>query len=365
MQADAFADDVPILDEMKTWSREAVHGYFESGGERVPVPVPSSRNVSRLHQGPQKPGPSSSASTVTSTMQGVHLPDVEVLSSRVTCVRGLNAGHFTGPGTNTYIVGKGTVRALIDAGDAGRPDYVSLLRRALVEKCAGATLSRILITHSHPDHIGGAAAVAAACGAEGGVSFLKVPWAGHDCGLPIAIVSDGQVVRVDESTTLRAYVTPGHAPDHVCWGLEEEGVLFSGDNVLGAGTVVVPHHGGSMRDYLHSLRRLSKTPWAAIYPGHGPPIAAARQALLDYITHREQREAQIVEQLRPDGAGVTAAELVNVLYRDRPMPWVLKAAAAETVFNHLLFLREQGRADSLSTQGPTAVLGSRWVLATA
>ena len=148
-------------------------------------------------------------------------------------MRGLNPGYFTGPGTNTYIVGTAGERTLIDAGDAHVPGYVRLLERILREQCGGARISRIVITHAHPDHIGGCAAVAAACGSPGGVSYHKVPWPGRDAGLPIQPVTDGETIAVDSSCTLRAIATPGHAPDHVCWCLEEESALFSGDNILG------------------------------------------------------------------------------------------------------------------------------------
>lgn len=113
-------------------------------------------------------------------MYGMSLPDVERLSPRVVVVRGLNPGFFTGPGTNTYIVGTGAERTLIDAGDAGVPGYLRLLQATLRDHCAGARISRILITHSHPDHVGGARGVADACGVAPPrkVAFLKVPWHG-------------------------------------------------------------------------------------------------------------------------------------------------------------------------------------------
>ena len=314
-------------------------------------------------------------------MYGMNLQNAERLSRRVVCVRGLNPGFFTGPGTNTYIVGTGAERVLIDAGDAGTCGYIDLLQRTLGDECDGARISRILITHSHPDHIGGARSVASACGVAGHVAFGKVPWAGNDAGLPIEPVADGDVIQVDEATTLRAHFTPGHAPDHTCWSLEEEDVLFSGDTILGAGTVIIPAHGGSMRQYLDSLRRLHATrPWTAIYPGHGPPIlgAEAQRSIASYITHREEREAQIVSHLTSlasgGGAGgggmaggavasQTAAELVAALYRDRVLSFELRQAASETVYNHLLFLRDKGRVETVDGSG--GGLGSRWVVRSA
>jgi ribonuclease/clavin/mitogillin len=290
-------------------------------------------------------------STVTTSLVGIRLPDVERLSERVLCVQGLNPSAFTGPGTNTYIVGSGQQRVLIDAGDPGVPAYVNLLARTLHTHCDGATISKILITHSHPDHIGGARAVAQRCGTPGtGCIIQKVPWPGQDAGLSIVSVVDGEVITVDDRTTLRAHHTPGHAPDHVCWELVEERALFSGDTVLGAGTVIVPVDGGSMRDYFGSLRRLlclaSKASLQAIHPGHGPSVHTPEQVqriLAEYIQHREQREAQALDALRASGRGKCAAELVSTLYADRRLSTSVRQAATETIFNHLVHLSEMGR----------------------
>ena len=285
----------------------------------------------------------SSSASITSSMHNLHLPNVERLSPRVVVVRGCNPGPFTGPGTNTYIVGVGARRVLIDAGDSGVPRYLQLLEQTLRDQCGGARLSSILVTHSHPDHIGGVRSVASRVGCADGCAVRKVPWSGNDAGLALEPVSDGDRLRVDEQTTLEAVHAPGHAPDHTCWRLLEEHILFSGDNVLGAGTVVVPAHGGSMREYMASLRRLQAlvSPQTRILPGHGPPVSAS--TIGDYIRHREEREAQVhasVAKAAP--AGCTAAELVGVLYRDRFLPWELRLAATETVHNHLVHLAERG-----------------------
>ena len=343
------------------------------------TPLPTTTMPPPPRQLPPPPPPPPQANSISSSMYGMDLRNAERLSRRVVCVRGLNPGFFTGPGTNTYIVGTGAERVLIDAGDAGARGYVDLLQRTLRDECGGARICLILITHSHPDHIGGARSVASACGVAGSVAFGKVPWAGNDAGLPIEPVADGDVIRVDEATTLRAHFTPGHAPDHTCWSLEEEGVLFSGDTILGAGTVIIPAHGGSMSLYLESLRRLHSTQqWAAIYPGHGPPIvgAEAQRSIAAYITHREERETQILNHLTElasgggsggDGPGgavpvasQTASELVGALYRDRVLSFELRQAASETVYNHLIFLREKGCVETVDGSG--GGLGSRWTV---
>jgi glyoxylase-like metal-dependent hydrolase (beta-lactamase superfamily II) len=150
----------------------------------------------------------------------------------------LNPSEFTGPGTNTYIIGTASQRTLVDAGEFGHERYLRLLGKVLAAECGGACISQILVTHAHSDHIGGAAAVAARFGPRGagagGCVVRKVPWPHHDTG-PIAPLGDGDLVHADSECTLRVLHTPGHAPDHCCFLLESEGALFSGDTILGAG----------------------------------------------------------------------------------------------------------------------------------
>lgn len=127
-----------------------------------------------------------------------------------------------------------------------------------------------------------------------------------------------------------------------------------------------------MRLYLQSLRRLhSEQTWRVIFPGHGPPVAAAQHAIAEYISHREAREAQIASTLAQrdrSARGVTASELVAELYHDRVLSWELRQAATETVYNHLLFLREKGRVKcnlggTGSRNGVAAGLGACWTYA--
>lgn len=354
-----FADDVPMHADILIWSHTQIDAYFSSGGVDVPHHPPSlsSQDVDVLHTPPR-----SRPSTISANLYNTQVAATEQVSERVICVRGQNPGFFTGPGTNTYIVGMGSRRVLIDAGDSGVSSYIELLQRTL--RAFDATLSAILITHSHPDHIGGARDVARACGGDEPVSIRKVPWSGHDAGLTIENVSDGDELRIDARTTLRAYHTPGHAPDHVCWLLPEEGLLFSGDTILGAGTTIVPAHGGDMRLYLASLARLRDDPhgWCTICPGHGPMVTDGRRAVREYIEHRLQREAQILNELSlaqqsdclhgrgstcPHGGAAdalqSARDLVESMYRDRSLSHELRMAATETVYSHLVWLRAKGR----------------------
>ena len=166
---------------------------------------------------------------VTDSMIGLKLPDFARHSDRVATVLGHNPGPFTGPGTNTYIVGVGRRPLLLDTG-AGVPVYEELLPRALKEVSSTGELDRVVCTHAHGDHIGGIPQVRRRFG---DLEVLKKPWPGKDeaAGAPIRAIEDGAIVTT-EGATLRAIYTPGHAPDHLCYYLEEEKALFTGDVVL-------------------------------------------------------------------------------------------------------------------------------------
>jgi glyoxylase-like metal-dependent hydrolase (beta-lactamase superfamily II) len=184
----------------------------------------------------------------------------------------------------------------------------------------------------------------------------KQPWAGVDDrhGLSITTIGEGSVVRT-EGATLRAIHAPGHAEDHLCFVLEEEGSLFSGDNILGVGTTVIPGQGGDLRQYLNSLDRLLAQKPAAIYPAHGPLIQDGDAKIREYIAHRQMREDQILAAL---GAGPLAIpEIVAQIYADYPPS--LHGPAGESVGSHLRKLESEGRARTAKDRGGAAV---RWEL---
>ena len=274
---------------------------------------------------------------VTDSMIGLKLPDFARHSELVATVLGHNPGPFTGPGTNTYIVGSGRRPLLLDTG-AGVPIYEELLPRALKEVNDSTELERIVCTHAHGDHIGGVRQVHHRFGP---LAVLKKPWPGHDeaAGAPITPIDDGATVKND-GATLRAVYTPGHAPDHLCYYLEEEKALFTGDVVLGAGTTVIPDDTGDLGQYMASLRRLLELDLAVIYPAHGPVIRNPREKIQEYIAHRELRENQVIDALA-DGTPLAPMELVKKIYVD--VPEFLHAAASNSVRSHLKKLRNEGR----------------------
>lgn len=269
---------------------------------------------------------------VTDSMIGLDMPDSAVWSDRVTVVLGQNPGPFTGPGTNTYVIGTGQRPLLLDTGQ-GMPQYLPLLERALRETRDSAAPEAIVLTHGHVDHIGGVESVRQRFGP---LTVSKKPWDKLDGGLDVEAVDDGSEIRTD-GATLQAIWTPGHAWDHLCWYMPEERALFTGDVVLGAGTTVIPPD-GDLGDYLNSLRRLLEIDAAVIYPAHGPAIHAPRQKIESYLAHRALRDEQILAGLR-DGVG-TAAALVKRIYAD--VPEFLHAAAAMSVNAHLRKLEREG-----------------------
>jgi glyoxylase-like metal-dependent hydrolase (beta-lactamase superfamily II) len=162
------------------------------------------------------------------------------------------------------------------------------------------------------------------------------------------------VVR-SEGATLRAIFAPGHAPDHLCFLLEEERALFSGDNVLGVGTTVIPLEHGDLLDYLASLEKLLAEAPRRIYPAHGPVIEDGPAKLREYLAHRREREQQILEALR---RADRIAGIVKIVYAAYPA--ALHAAAGQSVASHLVKLEREGRVRRSAADGP---LAARWTLA--
>jgi glyoxylase-like metal-dependent hydrolase (beta-lactamase superfamily II) len=242
-----------------------------------------------------------------------------------------NPSLMTGPGTNTYLVGIDEV-AVIDPGpdDAGH-----------IEAIVGASMRErvrwILVTHHHADHSSGVRRLKEATGAEivafGPPKSARADWA------PDRKAKDGEVIEGTE-WGLEVLHTPGHASDHLCFFLEEERVLFTGDTVLSGSTTVINPPDGDMAAYLQSLERLRKRRLARLCPGHGDVLDEPKVILGEYIAHRLEREKQILEIL---SAGPTKVpDLVAKIYVD--VPEGLHEWAARSVLAHLQKLKAEGRA---------------------
>ncbi|MBI3637520.1 MAG: beta-lactamase-like protein 2 [Candidatus Rokubacteria bacterium] len=259
-------------------------------------------------------------------------PETATPSDLVGRVLGMNPGLMTGPGTNTYLVGR-REPILIDTG-AGVPEYVPLLDDYLRTR-GFARPSRILLTHRHVDHIGGVAHLRARFP---GIAVAKMRHKDASLPEPVDDLRDGQVVHGDGVTLVPVY-TPGHASDHLCYYLREERALFTGDVILGGSTTVIPAEDGDLVDYLATLRRLQTLDVRRIYPAHGPVIEDAPAKIQEYIDHRMLRERQILEAL---GDGVaTIPALVARIYVDVAL--ALHKVAALSVESHLKKLSREGR----------------------
>lgn len=276
---------------------------------------------------------------------------VERVSPLVRRVLARNPGPFTYTGTGTYIVGHGAV-AVIDPGPDD-PAHVA----AVLAAVAGETVSHVFVTHTHRDHSPAAPAIKAATGARiVGCARLVLDDSGPraDAGFdrtyaPDAVLTDGEAV-VGTGWTLTALHTPGHTSNHLCFALAEERALFSGDHVMGWSTTVVSPPDGDMAAYMASLRRLLDRDDAVYYPTHGAPIAEPQRLVRGLITHRRQRETQILKLLG-DGPQTVPA-MVGVMYAS--VDPGLHPAAGLSVTAHLIALR---------TRGIVVDDGSRWALA--
>ena len=268
-------------------------------------------------------------------------------TSLVGRVLGLNPGMMTGPGTNTYLIGRRDP-ILLDTG-AGVPDYLPLFERYMDER-GWSQPSRVVLTHRHRDHLGG---VEQLRGRYRGLRVAKMVY--RDAELPADIESlhDGDVIEGD-GVTLLALHTPGHASDHLCYYLPQEKAVFTGDVVLGGSTTVIPAEDGDLLDYLNSLKRLQSLDVERIYPAHGPVIENAQAKLTEYIDHRMLRERQILEAI---GDGLdTIPAMVARIYQDVPV--ALHPMAAQSVASHLKKLVREGRA----REHPQGGAPSRWEL---
>ncbi len=274
-------------------------------------------------------------------------PRTATPSDRVGRVLGLNPGLFTGPGTNTYLVGRARP-ILIDTG-AGMPEYVPLLEEYLRRR-GWKRPDQVILTHRHRDHLGGVGDLRQRFGE---LPVAKMIF--RDSGLPAGITDlrDGETVEGDDVTLIPIH-TPGHASDHLCFYLKEERALFSGDLILGGSTTVIPDDDGDLGQYLESLRRVQGLDIRRIYPAHGPVIEDAPAKIQEYLDHRMLRERQILEAL---GAGKrTIPEMVKVIYAD--VSPALHAAAGMSVHSHLRKLKQEGRVGEQPVPGGP----SRWML---
>lgn len=259
------------------------------------------------------------------------------LSERVIRVTAGNGSAMTGPGTNTYLVGGGGSSgwAVIDPGPALDGHVEAILA------AAPGPITRILVTHTHTDHSPATLALKARTQAVvHGLAPRYREWQDTTFAADVTLTG-GERIPLAPHTHLAVIHTPGHAGNHLCYLLEEEKLLFTGDHVMQASTVVINPPDGDMAAYIASLRSLLDLDLEWLAPGHGFLMAQPRAAIEAIIAHRLKREGKVVGALQAHGPA-TLVDLLPVVYADVPQrmhPMALRSLTA-----HLLKLRDDGRA---------------------
>jgi glyoxylase-like metal-dependent hydrolase (beta-lactamase superfamily II) len=255
------------------------------------------------------------------------------LGALVRRVTAPNPGVMTGPGTNTYLIGEQDI-AVIDPG----PESAAHLH-ALLE-AGGGRVKWILCTHTHLDHSPGAQALKRETGAEV-LGFGRIPADGRQdvAFAPDRALADGEVLDCG-AFRLRAVHTPGHASNHLCYLLEEERWLFTGDHVMQGSTVVIAPPDGDMALYLQSLERLRALDLAALAPGHGQLIERPHEEVERLLAHRRARERKVLAALGHANPA-TLDELLVLVYED--VPPRIHPVARRSLHAHLVKLAREGR----------------------
>ncbi|MDH3752687.1 MAG: MBL fold metallo-hydrolase [Acidimicrobiia bacterium] len=273
-----------------------------------------------------------------------------------------NPGKFTYTGTGTYLIGTGEV-AVVDPGPDNRAHVEALLR-----ELDGETVSHILVTHTHSDHSPATRALVAETDAT---TYGFGPHPPDDIrpvepetdGEPAAGEEPGDFAFVPDVTVghgdsiegagwkVEAVHTPGHISNHLCFALEQEHTLFSGDHVMGWSTTVIPPPAGDLRAYIASLRLVIDRDDQRYLPTHGPPIDHPRPYVEWLLEHRLERERQIIGQLELGPR--TIPEIVAVLYA--AVDEKLHKPAGLSVYAHLLALEADGTVAPVTDEGSEAI----------
>jgi glyoxylase-like metal-dependent hydrolase (beta-lactamase superfamily II) len=243
------------------------------------------------------------------------------VSVRIERVLAPNAGPFTGPGTNTWLLESDGNVVVIDPGPISDSHLAAIL--AAIGR---RSVTSVLVTHTHSDH----APLANPLARE-----LEVPAYGHSAGPefdPDLRLTGGSTITVG-SIALEVIHTPGHSDDHLCFLTGQ--ILFTGDHIMGGSSVMVE----DMGSYLRSLERLQDLDLDRLFPGHGPEIEQPQEVISWYIAHRLQREQEILDAIA--GGAVEVDAIVESVYRN--VDRSLHPLAARSVAAHLRKLEEEGR----------------------
>ena len=246
-----------------------------------------------------------------------------------------NPGVMTGPGTNTYLLGSAhTGIAVIDPGPALNEHIEAIIR------CAPGPIKWILSTHTHRDHSPAAMKLKQLTGATV-YGMPAPPYSNQDQDFkPDVIPSHNEVLEL-AGIKLRAVHTPGHASNHLCYLLESEKILFTGDHLMQGSTVVINPPDGDMQAYLQSLAMIKKEALDYLAPGNGFLIGHPEHAIDRLVLHRLARENKILAAMKLSDAPQTIESLVKSAYEDTPAE--RHALAARSLLAHLYKLKQEGR----------------------
>lgn len=278
------------------------------------------------------------------------------LSPLVARVIAENPGPFTYTGTGVFIIGTKDV-AVIDPGPL-LPSHRAALDKAL----EGKNVTHVLVTHHHIDHSPLAAPLARAhgCKVYGYGLQPEPPEEGEvrlEAGDDLQFRPDVEIRCGHKFSgsdwSIEAIHTPGHTSNHICYALEEENTLFSGDHIMGWSTSVVSPPDGHMGDYLRCLHKILDRDFDIVRPTHGPAITEVRPFIEAYIAHRADRERQICAAI--DAGHTKIIDMVTHIYTD--IDKRLHPAAAHSVLAHLIHMAETGR---VSATGSRPTLASEY-----
>ena len=258
--------------------------------------------------------------------------EIVQLSPLVKRITAGNASVFTGPGTNTYLVGNKNV-TVVDPGPALDTHIEAIVK-------ASGSIKQIIVTHTHPDHSPGVKLLQEAIDVPAYGLITDTTKDQDKTFSPLKLLSDGDVLD-EEEYSIEVIHTPGHASNHLCYLLKEEGLIFTGDHIMNGSTVVISPPDGNMKHYIESLEKLKNYDLKTIAPGHGETMKEPQLVAEWIVKHRLEREKKVSDALREAGEG-TPDTLVNKVYDD--VDSSLFPIAKWSLQAHLLKLADDGVA---------------------
>ena len=267
--------------------------------------------------------------------QEMKVMTITELSPLVRRITAGNSSVFTGPGTNTYLVGKEEI-TVIDPGPA-MPEHIENIAKA-----CGDDIKQILVTHTHPDHSPGAKLLHQRTAAPVMGMYALHKQTQDKTFKANKVLEDGDEIREIEYT-LKAIHTPGHASNHLCYLLEEEKMIFTGDHIMEGSTVVIGPPDGNMKQYIESLEKLKQFDISMIAPGHGNLMKDPKSVVDWIVSHRMFREKKVVDALT-EFSKANLDQLVEKVYDD--VDERLHGIARASLLAHLNKLIEEDKAVS-------------------